>query len=147
MNENCLLLLVTTGMLAASAAGAEPLGTKADKPVTFLNREGGSVDPTFRPRKDRNRVFYAASLKQDRGWMGFTSIPNNPGGLRLQEVLGLRGLLQGSPGVLGERSIRSGIASRKAVGNGRGRLLQPLALRGTAWTCGFLGDLRRHPDR
>lgn len=75
----CLLLLVTTGMLAASAAAAEPLGTKTDKPVSFLNREGGSVDPTFHPRKDRNRVFYAASLKQDRGWMGFTSMPNNPG--------------------------------------------------------------------
>jgi hypothetical protein len=77
--RRCLLLLMTAGMLAASAAAAEPLGTKTDKPVAFLNREGGSVDPTFRPRKDRNRVFYAASLKQDRGWMGFTSIPNNPG--------------------------------------------------------------------
>jgi hypothetical protein len=74
-----LLLLITAGVLAANAAAAEPLGTRSDKPVTFLNREGGSVESSFHPRKDRNRVFYAASLKQDRGWMGFTSIPNNPG--------------------------------------------------------------------
>jgi hypothetical protein len=76
--RSCLLLLVTTGMLAASAAAAEPLGTKTDKPVTFWAKEGGVVDSGFHPRKDRNRVFYAASLKQDRGWMSFTSIPNNP---------------------------------------------------------------------
>jgi hypothetical protein len=70
---------MTAGTLAASAAAAEPLGPKTDKPVTFLDREGGSVRPDFHSRKDRNRVFYAASLKQDRGWMWTTSIPNNPG--------------------------------------------------------------------
>jgi hypothetical protein len=77
--RSCLLLLMTAGTLAASAAAAEPLGPKTDKPVTFLDREGGSVRPDFHSRKDRNRVFYAASLKQDRGWMWTTSIPNNPG--------------------------------------------------------------------
>ena len=70
---------MTAGLLAASAAAAEPLGTRSDKPVTFWAKEGGEVDSSFHPRKDRNRVFYAASLKQDRGWMGFTSIPYNPG--------------------------------------------------------------------
>lgn len=75
--RSCLLLLVSTGLLAASAAAAEPLGTKSDKPVTFLAKEGGEVDSSFHPRRDRNRVFYAASLKY--GWMGFTSIPYNPG--------------------------------------------------------------------
>jgi len=77
--RRCLLLLVTAGLLAASAAAAGPLSRKTDKPVTFLEKEGGSVNPDFHPRKDRNRVFYAASLKQDRGWMWNTSIPNNPG--------------------------------------------------------------------
>jgi hypothetical protein len=75
--RSCLLLLVSTGLLAASVAAAEPLGTKSDKPVTFLAKEGGEVDSSFHPRRDRNRVFYAASLKY--GWMGFTSIPYNPG--------------------------------------------------------------------
>jgi len=77
--RRCLLLLVTAGLLAASAAAAGPLSRKTDKPVTFLEKEGGEVDPGFRPRKDRNRVFYAASREQDRGWMSFTRIPNNPG--------------------------------------------------------------------
>jgi hypothetical protein len=71
--------VATAGLLAASAAAAEPLGTKSDEPVTFLEREGGLVNSDFHSRKDRNRVFYAASRKQDRGWMWVTSIPNNPG--------------------------------------------------------------------
>ena len=73
-----LLLLTTAGLLAASAAAAAPFGTKADKPVPFREWEGGVVDSGFHPRRDRNRVFYAASREQDRGWMSFTSIPNNP---------------------------------------------------------------------
>jgi hypothetical protein len=77
--RSCLLLLMTAGLLAASAAAAEPLGTKSEKPVTFWEKEGGEVDSGFHPRKDRNRVLYAASLKQDRGWMWVTSIPYNPG--------------------------------------------------------------------
>ena len=46
--------------------------------MTFWAREFGAVGPGFHPRKDRNRVFYAASLKQGHGWVSFTSIPHNP---------------------------------------------------------------------
>jgi len=35
------------------------------------------VAPNFHPHPDGNRVYYAGSLKQARGWAKFTSIPYN----------------------------------------------------------------------
>lgn len=59
------------------AGTATPLKAESGKPVIFLSPELASVDPNFRPHPDRNRVYYAGSLKQARGWAKYTSIPYN----------------------------------------------------------------------
>ena len=72
-----LLLFAVVGALAAGVVGARPIAAESDKPVVFLSPELASVDPNFRPHPDRNRVYYAGSLKQARGWAKYTSIPYN----------------------------------------------------------------------
>jgi hypothetical protein len=71
-------------MLLASGAAAGPLDADSSKPlakkVVFVpGVEAGVAQSGFHPPRGGNRVFYAASLKQARGWARFTSIPNNPG--------------------------------------------------------------------
>ena len=58
-------------------AGVTPLKAYSEKPVVFLPPEIASLDSTFHSRRDANRVYYAATLKQTRGWARFTSIPYN----------------------------------------------------------------------
>jgi hypothetical protein len=76
--KSFVLMLVMAGMLVPGGAAARPLTADSGKPVTFFAKEWGDVASTFHPRKDRNRVFYAASLKQAKNWAWFTSIPYNP---------------------------------------------------------------------
>jgi hypothetical protein len=40
----------------------------------FYGFSEGSVSPKFHPRRDRNRVFYAGSLKEARPWLRFTGL-------------------------------------------------------------------------
>jgi hypothetical protein len=72
-----LLLFAVVVALAAGVVGARPIAAESDKPVVFLSPELASVDPNFRPHPDRNRVYYAGSLKHARGWAKYTSIPHN----------------------------------------------------------------------
>ena len=72
-----LLLPTLLIALVGKAAGATPITADLGKPVVFLPPEIGSLAPDDHPRPDRNRVYYAGSLKQARGWAKFTSIPSN----------------------------------------------------------------------
>jgi hypothetical protein len=72
------LLLPAIGVTLVTGAGtAAPLKADSGNPVVFLSPELASVDPNFHPHPDRNRVYYAGSLKQARGWAKYTSIPYN----------------------------------------------------------------------
>ncbi|HEX6680870.1 MAG TPA: hypothetical protein VF063_09515 [Gaiellaceae bacterium] len=72
-----LLLDVVVVALVVGAATAAPLKADTGKRVVFLSPELAAVSAKFHPRPDRNRVFYAGSLRQARGWAKFTSIPYN----------------------------------------------------------------------
>jgi hypothetical protein len=77
-------LLVLATVFIVSGMTAKPLDASSGKPLfkrlVFHQGEAGAVeanDSRFNPRKDGNRVFYAASFKQASGWAGVTSIPAN----------------------------------------------------------------------
>ena len=76
MNRRLLLLAVLVALIG-EAAGATPLKADSEKPVAFLSPEIASLASTFHPRRDANRVYYGATLKQTRAWARFTSIPYN----------------------------------------------------------------------
>jgi hypothetical protein len=59
------------------AAGATSVTADPPKPVVFLSPEIAPLAHNYHPGPDRNRVYYAGSLKQARGWAKFTSIPLN----------------------------------------------------------------------
>jgi hypothetical protein len=77
-------LLVLATVFIASGVTAKPLDAGSGRPLhkrlVFHQVEAGAVeanDSRFQPRKDGNRVFYAATFRQGRGWAGVTSIPAN----------------------------------------------------------------------
>ena len=72
-----LLLVAVVVALAAGAVGAAPIDAESDKPVVFSSPELAAVDPNFHPHPNKNRVYYAGSLKQALGWAKYTSIRNN----------------------------------------------------------------------
>ncbi len=62
---------------AALAVGLLPAAARtipAPLPSPFHEVREGLVSAKFHPRKDENRVFYAASLKEARAWLPFTGI-------------------------------------------------------------------------
>jgi hypothetical protein len=88
-----LLLLAIAALLLAGGAAAlpppppppppplPPWPNCHQEPVSFCEKEWGAVPSNFHPRRDGNRVFYAATLKQARkGAFRFTSygLPYNP---------------------------------------------------------------------
>ena len=72
-----LLLPTLLIALVGKAAGATPVTADPPKPVVFLSPEIATLASNFHPHPDRNRVYYAGSLKQARAWAKFTSIPYN----------------------------------------------------------------------
>ena len=77
-------LLVLATVVIASGVTAKPLDAGSGRPLykrlVFHHVEAGAVeanDSRFQPRKDGNRVFYAATFRQARGWAGVTSIPSD----------------------------------------------------------------------
>ena len=72
-----LLLPAVAVTLVIGATTATPLEADPGSPVVFLSPELASVAPNFHPHPDRNRVYYAGSLKQARGWAKYTSVPYN----------------------------------------------------------------------